>query len=129
MSLSKPSFPSSAAFDVINATLNASDAERKEAIGMAKAVFQIDLKNAEGKEESWTLDLKDEGKVSAGAAKKANVTLSLSDENFGKLVTGSANAQKLFMGGKLKIKGDVMKATKLDPIFKKSQAQMPKAKL
>ena len=73
--LSRPqtaSFPSSAAFDVINATLNASDAERKEAIGMAKAVFQIDLKNAEGKEESWTLDLKDEGKVSAGAAKKAN---------------------------------------------------------
>ena len=66
------SFPSSAAFDVINATLSASDAERKEAIGMAKAVFQINLKNAEGKEESWTLDLKDEGKVSAGAVGKAN---------------------------------------------------------
>lgn len=55
------------------------------------------------------------------------VTLSLSDEDFGKLVSGKANAQKLFMGGKLKVKGDVMKATKLEPVLKKAQG--PKAKL
>jgi hypothetical protein len=55
------------------------------------------------------------------------VTLSLSDEDFGKLVTGKANAQRLFMAGKLKVKGDVMKATKMEPILKK--AQTPKAKL
>lgn len=54
------------------------------------------------------------------------VTLSLSDEDFAKLVAGKANAQRLFMSGKLKIKGDVMKATKLDPIMKKAQT---KAKL
>lgn len=55
------------------------------------------------------------------------VVLSLSDDDFGKLVSGKANAQRLFMGGKLKIKGDVMKATKLEPVLKKAQA--PKAKL
>ncbi len=55
------------------------------------------------------------------------VTLSLSDEDFGKLVNGKANAQRLFMGGKLKVKGDVMKATKMEPILKKAQAV--KAKL
>jgi putative sterol carrier protein len=55
------------------------------------------------------------------------VTLSLSDEDFGKLVAGKANAQRLFMGGKLKVKGDVMKATKMEPILKKAQAV--KAKL
>lgn len=49
------------------------------------------------------------------------VTLSLSDEDFGSLVQGKANAQRLFMSGKLKVKGDVMKATKLDPIMKKAQ--------
>jgi putative sterol carrier protein len=49
------------------------------------------------------------------------VTLSLSDADFGNLVTGKANAQRLFMSGKLKIKGDVMKATKMEPIFKKAQ--------
>lgn len=37
------------------------------------------------------------------------VTLSLSDENFGKLVSGKTKAQSLFMSGKLKIKGNVMK--------------------
>jgi putative sterol carrier protein len=54
------------------------------------------------------------------------VTLSLSDADFGNLVLGKANAQRLFMSGKLKVKGDVMKATKLDPIMKKAQS---KAKL
>jgi putative sterol carrier protein len=55
------------------------------------------------------------------------VTLSLSDDDFGKLVSGKANAQRLFMGGKLKVKGDAMKATKLNPIL--SKAQTVKAKL
>ena len=33
----------------------------------------------------------------------------MSDENFGKLVSGKGNAQQLFMAGKLKIKGNAMK--------------------
>lgn len=37
------------------------------------------------------------------------VTLSLSDEDFAKMVSGKTQAQRLFMSGKLKIKGDVMK--------------------
>ena len=72
-----------------------------------------------------------------------SVTLSMSDENFGKLVSGKGNAQQLFMSGKLKIKGnamkvrsnlsqhmrktaDIFKALKLEPILKKAQT---KAKL
>jgi hypothetical protein len=55
------------------------------------------------------------------------VTLALSDDDFGKLVAGKANAQRLFMSGKLKVKGDVMKATKMEPILKKAQGA--KAKL
>ena len=39
------------------------------------------------------------------------MTLSLSDEDFGKLVNGNTQAQRLFMAGKLKIKGDVMKVS------------------
>jgi putative sterol carrier protein len=54
------------------------------------------------------------------------VTLSLSDADFASLVSGKANAQRLFMGGKLKIKGNIMKATKMEPILKKAQG---KAKL
>lgn len=55
-----------------------------------------------------------------------SVTLILSDADFQNLVAGKANAQRLFMGGKLKIKGNAMKATKLEPLFKKAQT---KAKL
>lgn len=57
---------------------------------------------------------------------RGTVTLTLSDVDFAKLISGKANAQKLFMSGKLKIKGDVMKATKMEPILKKAQT---KAKL
>lgn len=49
------------------------------------------------------------------------MTLSLSDQDFGLLVSGKKNAQTLFMSGKLKIKGDVMKATKMEPVLKKAQ--------
>jgi putative sterol carrier protein len=54
------------------------------------------------------------------------VTLSLSDDDFGKLVSGKANAQRLFMAGKLKVKGDVMKAAKLEPVLAKSRPAAPK---
>ncbi|KAH7086477.1 SCP2 sterol-binding domain-containing protein [Paraphoma chrysanthemicola] len=122
MSLKSADFPSSAAFDEIARSLT-NDADRKDAIKKGGAIFSFTLKN-DGKEESWYIDLKESGTVGKGAApegKKAAVTLVLSDKDFGSLVAGKANAQKLFMSGKLKVKGDVMKATKLDPILKKAQ--------
>ena len=51
------------------------------------------------------------------------VTLSLSDDDFASLVSGKANAQRLFMSGKLKVKGDVMKATKMEPILSKARTK------
>lgn len=39
----------------------------------------------------------------------------MSDEDFEKLVSGKTQAQRLFMAGKLKIKGDVMKVGFLLP--------------
>jgi putative sterol carrier protein len=61
------------------------------------------------------------GKGPAPAGKKPAVTLILADKDFAQLVAGKANAQKLFMSGKLKVKGDVMKATRMEPILKKAQ--------
>ncbi|KAE8355417.1 putative lipid transfer protein [Aspergillus coremiiformis] len=129
MSLKNDAFPSSVAFDVISAALQSDAAERKDAVNKTKAVVAFNLKNAKGQEESWYLDLKDKGVVGKGAAPqggKADVTLSLSDSDFASLVSGKANAQRLFMGGKLKVKGNVMKATKMEPVLKKAQS---KAKL
>ncbi|CAF9920424.1 hypothetical protein IMSHALPRED_004889 [Imshaugia aleurites] len=150
MSLKSDSFPSSGAFDAINSSLQSDDAERKDAVKKGNAVFAFTLKNKEGQTDSWYIDLKDKGEVAKGEApsgkkadgrlfesvngwelsvpadERAAVTLSLSDDDFAKLVSGKTQAQRLFMSGKLKIKGDVMKATKMEPVLKKAQT---KAKL
>ncbi|KAK3328016.1 SCP2 sterol-binding domain-containing protein [Cercophora scortea] len=125
MSLKNDKFPASAAFDAISQALS-TDADKKDAIKQGNAVFAFTLKNAAGETDSWHIDLKTKGVVGKGLGEKPTVSLTLSDADFGNLVAGKANAQRLFMSGKLKIKGDVMKATKLDPILKKAQT---KAKL
>ncbi|KAL1636701.1 hypothetical protein SLS58_009688 [Diplodia intermedia] len=128
MSLKSDKIPSSAAFDAIAASL-ADDADRKDAVKKGGAVFAFTIKSQAGETDSWYIDLKKTGTVGKGAAPeggKADVTMLLSDNDFASLVAGKANAQKLFMSGKLKIKGDVMKATKIEPVLKKVQA---KAKL
>lgn len=47
----------------------------------------------------------------------------MNDEDLAAMAMGQANAQKLFMSGKLKIKGDIMRASKLDGIMKKAQTK------
>ena len=132
MALSNPSFPSSAAFDAISSALTSSPEDQSAAIKQGNAIFAFKLKNTAGEEAAWHIDLKESGTVNTGeapAGKKADVTLILSDENFGKLVQGKAKAQQLFMSGKLKIKGNIMKATKLEPVLSKAQQGGGKAKL
>lgn len=51
----------------------------------------------------------------------------MSDGDFQKLIDGKANAQSMFMSGKIKIKGNMMAATRLQPILAK--AAQVKAKL
>ncbi|KAL7267397.1 hypothetical protein RUND412_010020 [Rhizina undulata] len=124
MSLKSDAFPSSTAFDDLSASLS-SDAAKKDAIKRGNAVFAFTLKNSSGATESWYLDLKKTGAVGKGLAPegvaKPDVELCLSDEDFKNLVDGKVAAQKLFMGGKLNIKGDVMKATKAEVVLKNSQ--------
>ncbi|KAK5096462.1 hypothetical protein LTR70_001635 [Exophiala xenobiotica] len=119
------------AFDLINNALTSSPSDQKDAIKKGQAIFAFKLKNNAGKEQTWHIDLKNSGTVARGDAppgKKADVTLSLSDEDFGKMVAGKTKAQSLFMSGKLKVKGNVMKATKLEPVLAKAQ-EGGKAKL
>jgi len=120
MGLADPAFPASAAFDAIQAGINENPKDKADAVKKANSIFAFTLKNKEGKTASWHVDLKEKGEVAKGEApegKKADVTLILADEDFGKLVKGSAKAQSLFMSGKLKVKGDIMKATRLEPIL------------
>ncbi|KAJ7052553.1 SCP2 sterol-binding domain-containing protein [Mycena amicta] len=104
-----------------------SDAEREAQVKKVNGIIVLQVTNPAGDTASWTLDLKKEGTVSLGPAKtKADVTVILSDDTLVDLASGKLNGQKAFMTGKLKTKGNMMLATKLDSVLK---AGKPKAKL
>lgn len=124
MSLADPAFPSSDAFDLIKQGISANEANKAKYIKQANMVVQFDIKNKEGKSESWYLDVKNKGEVGKGKAPgKADVTLIVSDADFATLASGKANAQKLFMSGKLKVKGNVMKAANLEGVLKAARTE------
>lgn len=92
---------------------------RKKAISGVKASIVFTLKSKDGKEQSWFMDLKDKGSIAkVDKPPKNDVQLLLKDADFVKLANGKANGQKLFMNGKLKIKGNMMKATSIETVFK-----------
>ncbi|TCD60024.1 hypothetical protein EIP91_010866 [Steccherinum ochraceum] len=101
--------------------------EKKAQIKKTNGIFELRLKNESGEEGIWTIDLKSTGSVYKGEAKsKPNVTILMSDETFQLLAAGKLDGQKAFMTGKLKTKGNMMFATKLDGVLKAAKA---KAKL
>lgn len=91
------------------------DPERAKTIN---AVYQFDISGPNG--GTWTVSLKpDNVGVTAGAAAAAGCTISMTDKDFVDLVTGKLQAQAAFMSGKLKIKGDMSLAMKLQQVIGK----------
>ena len=72
-------------------------------------VYQFKLRNPD---TVWTVDLK-KGEVASGEAAPGECTLELDDSDFMDMVSGKADPQKLYFGGKLKISGNVMASQKL----------------
>eukprot|EP00795_Rhopilema_esculentum_P004523 gene4523-20775_t len=59
-----------------------------------------------------------------GAPEGANVTMELKTEDFIKMFNGELNPAQAFMGGKLKIGGDMMMAMKLEKLMKKFKSKL-----
>ena len=73
-------------------------------------VFNIDGDNG----GTWTVDLtKDEDFVNEGAADDAQCTINMKEKDFIDLWTGKLPGTQAFMMGKLKLKGDMGLAMKL----------------
>jgi putative sterol carrier protein len=65
----------------------------------------------------WLVDVRD-GKVTVTeGGGDADVTISTSSETFAKIVAGEQNPTTAYMTGKLKIKGDMGAAMKLQKLF------------
>ena len=66
---------------------------------------------------TWTVKVADGAVTVADGAEDADCTFSASEETFEKIASGEQNATTAYMTGKLKIKGDMGAAMKLQKIF------------
>lgn len=81
------------------------------------AVLEFQIGGAAG--GTWTVDATPAGagKISEGSQGAAKCTVICGDQDFVNIITKKSNAQMAFMSGKLKIKGDMGLALKLQKIF------------
>ena len=78
--------------------------------------FEITMKKGQKPSAVYAIDLKNgQGKTTKGAPAKADATFTMTDEDFHKVCMGKLNPQIAFMQGKMKIKGNMAKATKFTP--------------
>ena len=65
----------------------------------------------------WKVDVKDGAVSVSEGGGDADVTLTTSEETFQKIISGEQNPTSAYMTGKLKIKGDMGAAMKLQKLF------------
>ena len=99
-------------FKEMPANLNADAAK-----GM-NATIQFNLSGDNGGQ--WYVAIKDgTADVQQGTAPSANMTLSMTAQDYVDMITGKLNGQMAFMSGKLKISGDMGLAMKMQTLFKR----------
>ncbi|XP_041643300.1 peroxisomal multifunctional enzyme type 2 [Cheilinus undulatus] len=91
-----------------------------ELVKKVNAVFGWEITKDGKSSAQWTIDLKNgTGSLHEGPySGKADVTLTVSDEDFMEVVQGKLNPQKAFFAGKLKVRGNIMLSQKLEVILK-----------
>ncbi|XP_074023033.1 hydroxysteroid dehydrogenase-like protein 2 isoform X4 [Numenius arquata] len=107
----KPSSPVAETFRVIQGAMS------EEYVRTTQGVFQFELSGEEG--GTWYIDLKTQG-GSAGFGKPpvtADVVMSMSSTDFVKMFTGKLKPTLAFMSGKLRIKGNMSLAIKLEKML------------
>ncbi|KAK4308920.1 hypothetical protein Pmani_019415 [Petrolisthes manimaculis] len=124
--LAKDDFKSAAIFNAIEEALKA---DGPALVSKVKGVYCFQVKGGPGNAESkWIVDAKNgSGSVTLNGSIKPDVTIIMDDSDLVDLMEGKLNPQKAFFQGKLKIKGNMGLAMKLQE-FQKQAGQL-KAKL
>ena len=82
-----------------------------------ESIFQFDITGDQGGQ--WFATIKDsQCHVTPGTSPNANITITIADQNFVKLITGKLDGTMAFMTGKLKLKGDMALAMRLSGLFR-----------
>jgi putative sterol carrier protein len=81
------------------------------------ATYQFDLTGDGGVQKYLTL-ANDTGQVHDGQAESPNITITMAANDFVDLATGKLDGTMAFMSGKLKIKGDMGLAMKLQNVLR-----------
>uniref|UniRef100_A0A665TJB4 Hydroxysteroid (17-beta) dehydrogenase 4 n=1 Tax=Echeneis naucrates TaxID=173247 RepID=A0A665TJB4_ECHNA len=91
-----------------------------ELVKKVNAVFSWEITKDGKNAAQWTIDLKNGGGAlhKGPYPGKADLTFTVSDENFVQMVQGKLNPQKAFFSGKLKARGNIMLSQKLEVILK-----------
>ncbi|KAI8346284.1 SCP2 sterol-binding domain-containing protein [Mortierella sp. GBAus27b] len=124
-------FQSEDIFNKLNEALDMFDSkERQELVKQVNGVFEFHIKkdaSANAEVKIWHAEVKNQGVIKAGPAPgNPEITLFLTDEDmdFVELFMGKVNGQKAFMTGRIKVKGAIMLALKLDTMMKDTQEKI-----
>jgi putative sterol carrier protein len=102
---------------------------RADLMKKGTGIYRFDLKSKDGSLSSFYINLKEgDGSIGDGAPSTQDITIELAEETFIELLTGQTKGQSAFMKGLVKVKGNMMLATKLDVILSALGAQF-KSKL
>ena len=122
-------FKSAEVFDMMSAAI---DAQGPKLVKTVKGVIQYVVTGGPGKKKwTWHTDLKNgDGACKDSKAKKADLTLTITGAVFIQIAEGTMKPQMAFMRGKLKIKGSMGLAMKLQGVIDVARRELgPQAKL
>lgn len=102
---------------VIESEIPTKLAAKPQLLKEINAVYEFVINGPNG--GTWTLDVTEAGggKAVEGSTGTAKCTVTVGDTDFINIVTKKTNAQMAFMSGKLKVKGDMGLALKLQKIL------------
>lgn len=86
--------------------------------------YRFDIDGGDKGKKSWFVDLKNGAGSITESSAKADCMIAMKDGDFVALMAGKLNAQKAFMEGKIKIKGNMMLAQKLQLLSSASPSKL-----